>query len=110
MLIWVLAPADVVGGTNFVTPVSLATVTVVFTLPPCRSPKTSRPRPSRIRAPAPTATSSRVESVQLAVKPGPVGSLPQMPPPPGPRPRPGSLNPPKGEAPGAEPLAAERGV
>jgi len=102
MVIWVLAPADVVGGTNFVIPVALATVSVVFVLPPCTRPKTSRPSASRIRAPAPAATRVRVESVQLAVKPGPVGSAPQMPPPP--PPKPGNLKPPKGDV---EPLGAD---
>src|SRR5256714_2735864 len=102
MAIWVLAPADVVGGTNFVIPVALATVSVVFVLPPCTRPKTSRPSARRIRAPAPAATRVRVDSVQLAVKPGPVGSAPQMPPPP--PPRPGNLKPPKGDV---EPLGVD---
>src|SRR5229473_6954398 len=110
MVIWVLAPADVVGGTNFVIPVALATATGVFAVPPCSSPKTRRPSARRIRAPAPAATRVRVDSVQLAVKPGPVGSAPQMPPPPGP-PIPGNLNPPKGGAPGDEErLDVDRGV
>src|SRR5437879_8347895 len=113
MVSWVFAPADVVGGTNFVIPVALATATGVFAVPPCRSPKTSRPSARRIRAPAPAATRVRVDSVQLAVKPGPVGSGPQMPPPP--PPKPGSLKPPKGEveplaADGAYVLAEDRGV
>src|SRR2546427_7446411 len=113
MAIWVLAPADVVGGTNFVIPVALASATGVFAVPPCSSPKTSRPSARRIRAPAPAATRVRVDSVQLAVKPGPVGSAPQMPPPP--PPKPGNLKPPKGAvallgADGAYVLAEDRGV
>src|SRR5882672_2035246 len=104
MVIWVLPPAAVVGGTNFVMPVSLATVTAVF-VPPCRRPKTSRPRARRIRRPEPAATRVRVESDQLAVKPGPVGSLPQMPPP-APPPKPGNLKPPKGDV---EPPVVDRG-
>jgi hypothetical protein len=108
MGIWVLPPADVVGGTNFVSPVSFATATAVFAWLPFVIPKTSRPRARRMRAPAPTATSVRVDSVQLAVKPGPVGSAPQMPPPP--PPRPGSLKPPKGAPRVAEEPEVERGV
>jgi hypothetical protein len=93
--------------------VAWATATAVVAVPPRTSPKTSRPSARRIRAPAPAATRVRVDSVQLAVKPGPVGSAPQMPPPP--PPKPGNLKPPKGDvaplgADGVYVLAEGRGV